>query len=117
MPLVVVGVVILLIGSWLTGVSLFDAVGGDAADAAAEHPVSSSPKEERLVDAVLGDAQIREVRWRADQGNAEAQFQLGDAYAHGKGVVRDDAEAVRWYRRAADQGHAGGQFNHGDMYA
>ena len=27
-------------------------------------------------------------------------------YATGRGVSRDDAEAVRWYRRAAEQGHA-----------
>src|ERR1700688_2088242 len=25
-------------------------------------------------------------------------------YAHGQGVLHDDAEAVRWYRKAMDQG-------------
>ena len=27
-------------------------------------------------------------------------------YAEGRGVLRDDAEAVRWYRLAAEQGNA-----------
>ena len=63
MPLGIGGVVILLIGSWLTGVNLFDVVGGGggATDVVAERPAtSSSPEEERqvdFVDAVMGDIQ------------------------------------------------------------
>ena len=34
----------------------------------------------------------------------------------GKGVRRDDAEAVRWYRLAAEQGVASAQHNLGIMY-
>jgi len=30
-------------------------------------------------------------------------------YAKGEGVPKDDAEAVKWYRKAAEQGHSGGQ--------
>ena len=61
-PLGIGGVVILLIGSWLTGVNLFDVVGGGggATDVVAERPATSSPEEERLVDfvdAVTGDIQ------------------------------------------------------------
>ena len=37
-------------------------------------------------------------------------------YINGRGVARDDPEAVRWYRRAAEQGYATGQFNLGFMY-
>jgi uncharacterized protein len=63
MPLGIGGVVVLLIGSWLTGVNLFDVVGGSgggATEVTAERPVDSSPEEERLidfVDAVTGDIQ------------------------------------------------------------
>jgi TPR repeat protein len=32
------------------------------------------------------------------------------AYANGKGVPQDYAEAVKWYRLAAEQGNAGAQF-------
>ncbi len=62
-PLGIGGVVVLLIGSWLTGVNLFQVVdsgGGSATDVAAERPVDSSPEEERLVDLVdvmTGDIQ------------------------------------------------------------
>jgi predicted metalloprotease len=60
-PLGVGGVLVLLVGSWLTGVNLFDVVGGGGAtDVAAERPAVSSPEEERLVDfvdAVMGDIQ------------------------------------------------------------
>ena len=60
-PLGIGGVVILLVGSWLTGVNLFDVVGGGgASDVVADRPVASSPEEEQqmdLVDAVMGDIQ------------------------------------------------------------
>jgi uncharacterized protein len=61
-PLGIGGVVVLLIGSWLTGVNLFDVVGGGggATDVVAERPVNSTPEEEKVVDfvdAVTGDIQ------------------------------------------------------------
>ena len=40
----------------------------------------------------------------AEQGDAAAQFNLGVMYNNGRGVLKDEAEAVRWYRLAADQG-------------
>ena len=33
-----------------------------------------------------------------------------------EGVLKDEAEGVRWYRMAAEQGLAGAQFNLGVMY-
>jgi TPR repeat protein len=53
----------------------------------------------------------------ADSGDAEAQFNLGVMYAEGKGVIKNDAEAVRWYELAADQGLAPAQNSLGFMYA
>ncbi len=38
-------------------------------------------------------------------GDRNAQYNIGLAYATGRGVVKDAVEAVRWYRRAADAGH------------
>ena len=38
-------------------------------------------------------------------------------YNNGEGVLKDDAEAVRWYRLAADQGLASAQLNLGVKYA
>ena len=45
-------------------------------------------------------------RLAADQGDAAAQFNLGVMYDNGRGVLKDEAEAVRWYRLAAEQGDA-----------
>ena len=53
----------------------------------------------------------------AEQGDAEAQFNLGVMYRDGEGVPQDEAEAVRWFRLAAEQGLAVGQSNLGLMYA
>ena len=38
-------------------------------------------------------------------------------YDNGRGVLEDDKEAVKWYRKAAEQGYAAAQFNLGNMYA
>jgi len=63
-PLGIGGVVILLVGSWLTGVNLFDVVGtgtsSGVSNTAESRPASSSPQEEQMVDfvdAVMGDIQ------------------------------------------------------------
>jgi hypothetical protein len=38
-------------------------------------------------------------------------------YDHGRGVVANDPEAMKWFRRAADQGAARAQFNLATAYA
>ena len=53
---------------------------------------------------------------KADHNNKEIQFYLGKCYAKGKGVVKDEREAVKWYRKAAEQGNAKAQNNLGVMY-
>ena len=57
------------------------------------------------------------LRERAEQGDAGAQFKLGDMYALGWGVPQDDARAVAWYKKAAEQGDADAQVKLGAMYA
>ncbi len=59
---------------------------------------------------------LRELRPLAEQGNAGAQYNLGNMYRKGLGVPQDYAEAARWYRKAAEQGNAEAQFNLGSMY-
>jgi hypothetical protein len=66
-----------------------------------------------------------------NRGNSIAQFNLGLMYEEGKGVLLNDAEAAKWYRKAAEQeyttalinltamcnrGSAVAQFNMGGMY-
>ena len=45
----------------------------------------------------------------AEQGSAEAQFNLGVCYKKGHGVKQSYKEAVKWYRKAAEQGFAPAQ--------
>lgn len=59
---------------------------------------------------------IRELRAKAESGDAFSQYQLGLRYDFGINVTENDAEAVKWYRRAADQGDASAQLVLGAMY-
>lgn len=59
---------------------------------------------------------LKEFKPRAEQGNADGQFNLGLLYDGGKGVHQDYKEAVRWYRLAAEQGHTSAQFNLAYLY-
>ena len=52
----------------------------------------------------------------AEQGDADAQFNLGLMYEEGLGVPQDYAEAVKWWRLSAEQDDAYAQFNLGVMY-
>ena len=59
---------------------------------------------------------FREFRPLAEQGNANAQYNLGIMYDNGQGVSQDYAGAVKWFRKAAKQGVAEAQFELGFMY-
>ena len=59
----------------------------------------------------------REVAGHAEQGDPDAQFELGKAYTLGIGVTVDAAEAVRWHGKAAEQGVASAQYVLGLAYA
>ena len=62
------------------------------------------------------EATLRELRPLAEQGFAEAQYDLAAMYNFGEGVPQDYAEAVRWTRMAAEQGLAKAQIHLGLMY-
>lgn len=55
------------------------------------------------------------AQWRplADAGNADAQFNLGQAYKLGRGVPANAGLAQSWYQKAARQGHEQAQVNVG----
>jgi uncharacterized protein len=54
-----------------------------------------------------GDFAAAVAEWRplADQGDADAQYNLGQAYKMGRGVPADLNIAQTWYEKAAQQGH------------
>ncbi len=69
------------------------------------------------------------LRKAAEQGNSDAQFQLGylydslfkNIYLNGQtdngGLPFDDAEAFKWYLKAAKQGNISAQFYLGAKYS
>ncbi len=50
-------------------------------------------------------AAVKEWLGPAAKGDADAQFNMGQAFKLGKGVPQDTARAEAWYRKAAQQGH------------
>ena len=59
---------------------------------------------------------IEEVKAKAEAGDAESQVELGRRYDKGAGVVKDHAEAAKWYRKAAEQNYVDAQYNLGLCY-
>ena len=61
--------------------------------------------------------QIAEIKAKAEKGDVDAQYDLGNRYATGEGVAKDAVEAVKWYRKAAEQNLAEAQYCLGICYA
>lgn len=60
------------------------------------------------------------AKWRrraAEQGGANAQYNVGIMYNNGKGVTADTREAMKWFRRAAAQEIPNALYMVGYMYA
>jgi hypothetical protein len=53
---------------------------------------------------------------KANQGYADAQFNLALLYKLGAGIPQDLKQAVYWYTKAAEQGHINAQYNLGSLY-
>ena len=76
---------------------------------------------ENNLGAVLDEKQnyVEAAKWfrkAAEQGNADAQSNLGLIYHKGKGIETDDTEAATWFHKAAEQGDDKAQFYLGSMY-
>jgi len=52
----------------------------------------------------------------AEEGRAEAQFNIAVMYEQGLGVAKNDIEAARWYRAAAERGDVASQLRMGRLY-
>jgi TPR repeat protein len=70
----------------------------------------------------LTPALVADIRKKAEAGDAKAQGLFGywyasDQYDTGEGALKDDKEAVKWYRKAAMQGNARAQVALGGAYA
>ena len=52
----------------------------------------------------------------AEQGDADAQYQIAESYSEGETIQKNNTEAVKWYRKAAEQGHILSQYKLGVCY-
>jgi len=62
-------------------------------------------------------ADVAKLTADATGGNAAAQFELGNAYIKGDGVIADATQAAKWYLMAADQGYTKAQVQMALKYA
>ena len=60
--------------------------------------------------------EMKSVEAAVEQGDMEAQFNLGNMYYNGEGTEVNYEKALYWWEKAAEQGDADAQFNLGDMY-
>jgi hypothetical protein len=59
---------------------------------------------------------LADLRKLADQGDPEAQYQMGVRFHNGEDVRQDDAQAMQWFLRAAEEGHVTAQSALGAYY-
>ena len=52
----------------------------------------------------------------AENGDADAQYELGDCYYYGKGTDEDESMAVKWFTKAAKNGNIEAQYELGICY-
>lgn len=71
------------------------------------------PKEERHIADAMPTLSHDQVAARAAQGDADAALMMGQRYADGNGVIKNDKEAVRWFEQAARAGKAEAQYRYG----
>jgi TPR repeat protein len=66
-----------------------------------------------LSAAQSGDFATALKEWTvlAEQGDADAQYNLGFMYDTGQGVVQNDKKAVKWWRKAACRENIEGSLN------
>lgn len=64
---------------------------------------------------IIGE-HLDRLRRQAEAGDVWAQCLLGEIFRKGSGVVRDHAEAMRWYRMAAKRQHRDAEYIVGMMY-
>jgi TPR repeat protein len=69
-----------------------------------------------MLSSAFAQTDVAELQTRAERGDASAQVSLGIAYESGRGIAKDEAAAVQWFRKAAEQGNAAGQMHLARMY-
>jgi hypothetical protein len=93
------------------------AEGAEAASAVSgQRATDLGPTGQRLADHSARAKSLPDLRKLADQGDADAQWQMGVRFHNGEGVPHDDVQAMQWFQRAAEQGHVTAQATLGAYY-
>ncbi len=81
-------------------------------------PAQAQSHEGALQAYRRGDFKTAAELWQplAKDGHGSAQYHLGLLYEYGRGVDRNDATALNWYRAAAAQDVAGAQYRLGVLH-
>ncbi|MBR6481337.1 MAG: SEL1-like repeat protein, partial [Thermoguttaceae bacterium] len=61
-------------------------------------------------------AEVAELRRKAEEGDAEACYRLGNIYFTHGDSEEDEAAAIKWHRKGAELGYPGSQFSLGACY-
>ena len=107
------------VGSWGSVVCLTNPI-SQPQEAWRTFPIHHPAPQRRTTSADLlspSPPQCQHASQAASEGLAAAQHEAGVCYSEGRGVEKDEQEAVRWFRRAANQGRPWGQFSLGCAYA
>nr|WP_034909049.1 SEL1-like repeat protein [[Eubacterium] cellulosolvens] len=83
-------IIIMTIVVVMVGIAIFGYCVKKKYDSAAAAPVPSTVEMEQKA---------------ADQGDAQAQINLGCCYTAGRGVTQSYEKAVEWFQKAAEQGN------------
>ncbi|MFC1833906.1 tetratricopeptide repeat protein [Thermodesulfobacteriota bacterium] len=92
-----------------------DPVSADELSSLAEEGDADEQSFKEIIDDLwidVSNPHAEAVKWfrvAAEQGDPNAQYQLGEKYLHGKGVPADREEAAKWFRRAAKNGNKDAQ--------
>jgi TPR repeat protein len=66
---------------------------------------------QKRLDALRAEAALPELRAKAEAGDPEALYKLGNCYSFGEGVARNRKMAFSLFERSAKAGYSDGMFN------
>jgi hypothetical protein len=87
-----------------------------ASDRVSEHVSDHGAADRGTVEQHPPARSIADLQTLANQGDADAQWQLGLRYHNGEGVAQSDSQAMLWFQMAAEQGHVTAQSALGAYY-
>jgi putative methionine-R-sulfoxide reductase with GAF domain len=86
------------------------------AEAAKSQPSAAVVSSPTILKGSSHPTTLEDIRKLAEQGDPDAQWNMGVRYHTAEDVPQDDEQAVQWFQRAAQQGHVTAQATLGAYY-